>query len=204
MPVAGSNTASRDRPASTTTRTPSMVRLVSAMAVAGTTLRRPGGAGSMARRWVSRSSSPYSGTRSTWERETSPAASVSCTRRISAWPGRNTSTLPCCSARARNTVRPSSRSRSREGVQGAPYTTSTGWPHPAPRMTGPPRAGQPPDRRPGWRTSPTASGAGRRETTPGPEGSAPAPGPPAGCARGTRRRSAGRPPAVQGRPAASG
>ena len=43
MPVAGSNFAWRRRPESTTTRTPSIVRLVSAMLVASTILRRPAG-----------------------------------------------------------------------------------------------------------------------------------------------------------------
>ena len=48
MPVRGSKRGTRASPASTTTRTPSMVRLVSAIEVASTTLRRPGGAGAIA------------------------------------------------------------------------------------------------------------------------------------------------------------
>src|SRR5690606_15911524 len=47
MPDTGSKAGSRHRPESITTRTPSMVRLVSAMGVANTTLRRPGGAGTL-------------------------------------------------------------------------------------------------------------------------------------------------------------
>ena len=42
MPLEGSKRLRRSSPASTTTRTPSMVRLVSAMLVASTILRRPG------------------------------------------------------------------------------------------------------------------------------------------------------------------
>src|SRR5580693_2013351 len=45
MPVTGSKRARRTSPESTTTRTPGMVRLVSAMLVASTTLRCPGAAG---------------------------------------------------------------------------------------------------------------------------------------------------------------
>ena len=47
-PLAGSKRLSRERPASTTRRMPSMVREVSAMAVARTTLRSPAAAGAMA------------------------------------------------------------------------------------------------------------------------------------------------------------
>ena len=47
-PLAGSKRASRARPLSTTSRTPSMVSEVSAMDVASTTLRCPAGAGAMA------------------------------------------------------------------------------------------------------------------------------------------------------------
>lgn len=65
MPLPGSKRGTRARPASITTRTPSMVRLVSAMLVASTTLRVPRDAGSMAARWAARSSSPCSGQSST-------------------------------------------------------------------------------------------------------------------------------------------
>ena len=47
-PLPGSKTIFRHRPLSTTTRTPSMVRDVSAMGVASTTLRFPGRLGAMA------------------------------------------------------------------------------------------------------------------------------------------------------------
>ena len=50
--------STREKPASITTRTPSMVRLVSAMEVASTTLRRPGGGGAMARSCRAGSSAP--------------------------------------------------------------------------------------------------------------------------------------------------
>ncbi len=48
MPLVGSNTLRRSRPLSMTIRTPSIVKLVSAMFVASTTLRRPGFGGAKA------------------------------------------------------------------------------------------------------------------------------------------------------------
>ena len=51
MPERGENFGTRIWPLSITMRTPSMVRLVSAIEVASTTLRRPGGDGAMARSW---------------------------------------------------------------------------------------------------------------------------------------------------------
>ncbi len=45
----GEKRGTRIRPLSITSRTPSMVRLVSAIEVASTTLRRPAGEGAMAR-----------------------------------------------------------------------------------------------------------------------------------------------------------
>ncbi len=60
MPVAGSNSERRASPLSMTTRTPSMVRLVSAMLVARITLRLPRGAASSTCCWAPTSSSPYS------------------------------------------------------------------------------------------------------------------------------------------------
>ena len=65
MPVPGSNTLRRSRPESTTARTPSIVRLVSAMLVARTTLRLPARAGSSAASCSAAGSSPYSGNTST-------------------------------------------------------------------------------------------------------------------------------------------
>ena len=58
MPVPGSNRLVRRQPPSITTRTPSMVRLVSATAVASTTLRRPDGAGRIAASCASAGSAP--------------------------------------------------------------------------------------------------------------------------------------------------
>ncbi len=104
MPLPGSKRGTRASPASITTRTPSMVRLVSAMLVASTTLRIPAGAGSMAARWSARSNSPCSGQSRMSLRPSSDSASASLTLRISAWPGRNTSRLPGSSSSACNTA----------------------------------------------------------------------------------------------------
>ena len=82
-----------------TTRTPSMVSEVSAIEVASTTLRRPAGAGDMARSCSRASSAPKSATISTFGSATRSLSSVSV-RRISAAPGRNTSAEPV-SARKR-------------------------------------------------------------------------------------------------------
>ena len=76
MPQPGSKRGTRASPASITTRTPSMVRLVSAILVASTTLRSPLGAGSIAARWAARSSSPCKGHNRISLRE--PSASASC------------------------------------------------------------------------------------------------------------------------------
>ena len=57
----GSNTSRRQKPPSTTTRTPSMVSEVSAMGVASTTFRLPAGLGAMAARCSSGASRPYKG-----------------------------------------------------------------------------------------------------------------------------------------------
>ena len=74
-------------------RTPSMVSDVSAIDVASTTLRRPGGGGAMARSCTSASSAPYSATTSTAGSLTRSRSKVSV-RRISPAPGRNASTDP--------------------------------------------------------------------------------------------------------------
>ncbi|MNS93332.1 hypothetical protein D3C72_1274980 [compost metagenome] len=76
MPLPGSKRGTRANPASITTRTPSMVKLVSAMLVASTTLRLPGGAGSIAARCAARSSSPCNGHSRTCG--LSPKASANC------------------------------------------------------------------------------------------------------------------------------
>ena len=58
MPVPGSKRGARASPLSTTTRTPSTVSDVSAMSVASTTRRRPGGDGARARSCSSSASAP--------------------------------------------------------------------------------------------------------------------------------------------------
>ena len=65
MPVGGSKRARRMSPESTTTRTPGMVRLVSAMLVASTTLRVPAAAGCSAASCVSAARSPNRGSTAT-------------------------------------------------------------------------------------------------------------------------------------------
>ena len=63
MPVPASKRGARASPLSTTTRTPSTVSDVSAMSVASTTRRRPGGDGASARSCSSSDSAPASGGR---------------------------------------------------------------------------------------------------------------------------------------------
>ncbi len=58
MPERGEKRGRRIWPLSITMRTPSMVRLVSAIEVESTTLRRPGGEGSIARSWSAGERSP--------------------------------------------------------------------------------------------------------------------------------------------------
>ena len=104
MPLPGSKRCRRSSPESTTTRTPAMVRLVSARFVATTTLRRPAGAGRSAASCAAASRSPYSGKTSS-EGSPAPAAMASQQRRISAAPGRKTSTSPGSDSSARRTTR---------------------------------------------------------------------------------------------------
>ena len=93
----------RTWPLSTTMRTPSTVRLVSAMSVASTTRRRPGGDGARARSCSARSSRaeqrPHVDVG--WQRA-SPGQSP--TRRMSAAPARKTSTSPVSEPRAWRTT----------------------------------------------------------------------------------------------------
>ncbi|MNN21556.1 hypothetical protein D3C81_1348830 [compost metagenome] len=124
MQVRGENNDVRRRPLSITTVTPSTVRLDSAIDVASTTLRRPAGAGSIARRCSACGSAPYSGASMTSAGNPPPASSDSA-RRISRAPGRNTSTLPSCAVKDRRTARSTVRSSDSLGVPGA-YTVSTG------------------------------------------------------------------------------
>jgi hypothetical protein len=86
-----------------------MVSEVSAIDVASTTLRRPGGAGAMARSCASDSSAPNSGTMSTAGSAMRSRSSVSV-RRISAAPGRNTKAEPVSARNARATVSATSTS----------------------------------------------------------------------------------------------
>ena len=96
MPVPVSKRGARARPPSTTMRTPSTVSDVSAMSVASTTRRRPGGDGARARSCSSAGSAPASGRTST--SAGTDAVRRSAVRVISPMPGRNTSTSPGCVA----------------------------------------------------------------------------------------------------------
>ena len=100
MPAPGSNRDRRASPASTTTRTSWMVSEVSAIEVASTILRAAR-SGRIAACCACASSAPNSG------RITQPGGTRSFNaasqRRISPSPGRNTSTAPSVSARARST-----------------------------------------------------------------------------------------------------
>ena len=91
-PLAGSKRASRARPQSTTSRTPSMVSEVSAMDVASTTLRCPAGAGAMAASCSRAERLPYSGHSAT--SAASLPSSKSVRWRISPAPGKKASRLP--------------------------------------------------------------------------------------------------------------
>ena len=90
MPVRGEKRDRRARPVSMTTRTPSIVRLVSAIEVDSTTLRRPGGDGAIARSCSPGASVPCNAKTST----SCPSASASSTRWISGAPGKKTRTSP--------------------------------------------------------------------------------------------------------------
>lgn len=124
----------RISPESTTTRTPSMVRLVSAMEVASTTLRRPGGLGRMAWSCACCGRLPKSG----WMRTPrgSPSAdSISSTRRISPAPGRKTSTSPSSVSSAARTARAAAASMRPSGRRGS-QRVSTGCTRPSLVTTG--------------------------------------------------------------------
>ena len=136
MPLRGSNLGTRSRPLSTTTLTPSMVRLVSATFVANTIFREPLGAGSIAARCAFRSRSPYSGHTITSGRLLSSSLRVSATRRISACPGRKTRTLPDCSLMAAKQVSVIRASIRSPGWKGLPQTVETGYIRPSLVTTG--------------------------------------------------------------------
>ena len=133
MPVPVSWRGAWARPPSTTTRTPSTVSDVSAMSVASTTRRRPGGDGARARSCSSAGRAPAS-------RRTSTPAGTDAVRRsavrvISAMPGRNTSTSPGASRRATSTALAAARSRRSVRWRGR-QRISTGWSRPTLASTG--------------------------------------------------------------------
>ena len=131
MPVPGSKRARRASPESITTRTPSMVSDVSAMAVASTTFR-PAPAGATAARCAASGIVPCS--RCSATSGGSRPASAAATRPISAAPGRNISTEPGSAASAPSAVSASRRSRA-PGRSGAARPSrqrvSTGWARPS-------------------------------------------------------------------------
>ena len=139
IPERGSNLGTRAMPESTTAVTPSIVRLVSAIDVARTILRRPGGDGAIASSCSSaaivpcraKTRGPFGPTRS---------RTRSAIRRISPAPGRNTSTSPEVSASARCTAI-GTASIARVPVRGATQCVSTGKARPCAVTTGaPPRS----------------------------------------------------------------
>ena len=128
-PLLGSKRGSRARPLSITTRTPGRVTEDSATLVASTTRRRPSGAGCSTRDCCSTGSSPCRASTSV-SAGSAAASSAACTRAISRWPGRNTSTSPGCRASASSAARRAwacSDSSRRAGK----WLTATGWPRPS-------------------------------------------------------------------------
>jgi hypothetical protein len=110
-----------------------MVRLVSAIAVASTTRRRPGTA-VRARSWSAAARRPCSASTSTC----GPASPIAdATRRISGAPGRNTSTSPSSMRRARWTAAATASGWSCM-VEGPSQSMRTGWGVAPPSMTGAP------------------------------------------------------------------
>ena len=122
-PVAGSYFGSRDRPLSTTTRTPSMVSEVSAMDVASTILRRPAGAGLIAASCVRASRLPNSGTMSALAGTRPPSRSA--VRSISRWPGRKARIDPSSFDRAPRIARATASSTGSSGPRSS-WRMSTG------------------------------------------------------------------------------
>ena len=112
-------------PLSTTMLTPSTVSDVSAMSVASTTRRRPGGDGASARSCSSGPSAPARRCTST-----STPASCSAVREISAMPGRKASTSPGSSRSAVNTADTTAGSIRSSRVRGR-QRMSTGYVCPA-------------------------------------------------------------------------
>ena len=104
MPVRASWAGRRASPPSTTIRTPSTVSDVSAMSVASTTRRRPGGAGARARSCSAAESDPWRARTSTPRPARSARAAAA--RSISPAPGRKARTSPSSASRARRTPPP--------------------------------------------------------------------------------------------------
>ena len=102
VPVRGSKRASRLQPASMTTRTPSSVRDVSAIALATTMRRRPSSSGRSAKRCCAPSTLPCSGRTIA---SGSVSESLSQARSISRIPGRKASRSPSSARQAVTTAR---------------------------------------------------------------------------------------------------
>ncbi|CAN5823284.1 hypothetical protein BH23ACT5_BH23ACT5_00980 [soil metagenome] len=131
IPTRGSKRGERARPESTTTEIPSTVRLDSAMSVESTTFRKGGSDGEIAASCSSTGREPC-------RRRTSArlSASRSATRRISAIPGRNTSTSPSWSARADRTTEATCTSICRVRGGGGRHCRSTWCIRASAAMTG--------------------------------------------------------------------
>ena len=141
-------------------RTPSIVRLVSAMLVASTILRCPAGAAAMAASCSASGRLPCNTcTAARCVASSGSPCSRSATRRCSPMPGRNTSTSPSSRVRASRTVRAASAS-GRSSARGGRYSVSTGKMRPSLRTTGT-GASAPPSRR---ATSPPSSVADMTST----------------------------------------
>ena len=131
-PLRASWRGRRTSPPSTTIRTPSTVRLDSAMSVASTTRRRPAGDGARARSCSSGRRLPCSGRTST---SRGRSASNPPTRRMAAAPGRNTSTSPL-SSRTASCTTAATASKGRTRGPGGRQRMSTGWVRPGLVTTG--------------------------------------------------------------------
>ena len=209
-PGAGVERGRAGQPPSTTTRTPSTVRLVSAMSVASTTWRRPGGAGASAASCSPAGRAPYSGWTSTSGRPTAASAQVECvgyragSRRRPAGTTEHVALgLGPPARRPHGGPTTAGFEARRRGRRGQPTGTSTGNGRPAlARHDRCPGAGvaaeqrRHPARRRAWPTS--RGGAGRAAGAGGRRGPGPGRGRPAGCARGTRRRSTSPTPSSDG------
>ena len=194
---------------STTTRTPSIVRLVSAMFVASTTLRAPALAGSERGILIRADRSPNSGSTRT-PLPSCADSSSDCTRRISPAPGRKTSMSPLSSLRARCTICArrigafriaAAGSRQRRALA---HESRLDGKHPALRRHHRRIAQQPRDRRAVQRRGHHQQLQIRRQVVARIQRERQARGRPAGCARGTHRRSRPQRLRAPGRSAASG